>query len=382
MLFNKERALQRFSESGLIPELVTYIINDNNFIESPEALFKALQFSNDIEYWQVFIDFYYSDCLADKSDMNRALPVIVGHIINSNALDTNSRQQLISHYYPIETNAQQLYDFIVKQPDAIDSELAPWVDVRTKILSLPHLVAGLIKKAKPQVFSQLILASGTDSKVVEFLTPLFQRYFSDGDIDTNMKLLKEQLTIIAIPVINKMLPHQLLAKYANHCYQHPIPQNNETVLKAFTSPAISLEEATRRKMRTLLQMYSNETLLTSVGVEEMLLAKRMNKDGGFQLSLFKTWLAKQPLPNEINRYLTEGHLLSNDYIEKLILTIWESKSNDREKYILGIIDSANWNKDQRESFLKSVNTPELSLFINKQYAWWRIVLRKLIGKNK
>ena len=382
-LFNQSHALRQFiEEARLTPQLAIYVISDNNHINGPDVLFQSLHFSNDSTLWKTLIDFYYSDCLNDRGSMERTLPVITSYLISDTLLDTSSREQLLTGYYPVETYSQQLYGYIEARPESVDSELALPVSVSEKILGLPTVIEALIRKAKPEVFPRLIDASCADPRVLSFLAPILEAYFSGDDADEKAGQLKEQVASIGIPVFNKIIPNGLLAAYARHCYSHPTPQRNQANLRCFTDPAVNLEGETRRLMETVLSMYDGKDSIRQVGTEEMLLAKRMNKDKDYQLSLFRKWLGGEPALPDIDRYINEGKKLDVSFTKNLAKEVWKSGGSRSKDYLLAVIDSAHWEKADREGFHKGTTDQDLRQFLTREYAWWRVLLRKFFKSKK
>ena len=377
VLFNRNHALDQFSRAGLSLDLATYIIADNNRIDSPEALFRSLDFSGDTACWTYFIEFYYQDCLNDKASMERALPVIMGYVADSSRLVPDSKDGLADKFFPMNQYASQLYRYIKSRPKEIDSDLAPRISVADKIKALGGTVQRLVMKARPEVFSRLVSASDGNRQVIAQLSPLLETYFSEGDIDERMTQLKEQILNLTTPVFNQMMPNGLMARYAAHCYQHPEAHRNQTTLHALLNADLKLESNTRRQMDTLLRMYDNDVRLDSIGIDEMLLAKRMGKDSEYQHRLFEKWLAKRPKVADIKRYVTEGTPLSVSSTMSLVKTAWKLGGLRREQLVLGIIDAAHWKKSDRMDFIDKVASPDLSDFLKKQFVWWRSLLRKV-----
>jgi len=376
LLFNRERQLSAYLAKGYSAELLTYIIQDANYIEGYESLFPALQEVGKREIWKHCIDFYHGGV----ADMNKLIPLICGQVIAAPKMNGGDKEALIREYYPLQQYGQKLFNYIVQKVQSQDELPIPETTVEQRIVTLKGIVEDLCRKATPDVFATLIHAADDSGQVLRQLGLVLSQYFKSEDDETFSSLLT-QIQAIGVAQFQQMGASGLLDNYVRRSFNKPTGEKNAANLKAMAGLGVQLSPATEQDGNLLLNMYARSTTLPKLTIREMLLLKRLpGLDNEYLKELFKVWIQKLPSVEDVARFVSTDPAISVPVSKELLKLAWKEGKGYRSEYVLSVIDAARWSGSDRKAFMQET-TSEVAQVIQKEYVWWRVLLRKVLKKK-
>ncbi len=359
VLFGKNAYLVEVAK----PELMDAIlyITDKSLIPSEESFYNALQPISHEVVWEKLLNHYYGNLIVDKID------IVLQHILES-TLSSDDQEKLIQTLYPSSRYKEVLFAYVLNHLN--------------HLLDLQFVMQPLLLESTNERFSEIIKKSQNNEIVINVLSPWVLAYYENllhKDAEFGIQKLIAFVETISPEVFNLLEVNDLFVAYINQ-KQETSKSINLQRLEQIKQLGIELDKESQDKLNTLISLMTDQDLETT-DFSMLKTAHKLQKSSEYLLKLFELCLKNSPTVEQFKAYLLDvKDIIDSAYIEGMVLAIWKTRLDDikqnREQYILTIMDNTQWDKASKKAFMENCKYADLVEFLHNNSG----IVNKLIKK--
>ncbi len=359
VLFGNNPYLAEVAQLELIDAIL--YITDKNLIATEVNFYAALQPISHVLIWEKLLKHYYGTFIVDKID------IVLQHIFDSN-LSTENKEKLILSLYPCPQYKDVLYDYVINHFEHLSQ--------------LQFVIRPILLESTQERFSELIQKSRNDSAVISTLSPWVHTYYETliaKDAEVGVQRLIAFIDTVSVNVFNMLHAADLFAAYVDKKMENPTSINLQR-LEQINQLGIILDDSATTKLNSLIALMTDQ-MPEKVDLLFLKAAHKLHKPSKYLAQVFELWLLNLPTTEQLKAYLLQvKDSIDSVYVEGMLLSVWQSRldaiKNNREEYILTILDNTQWDKASQKAFAENCKYADLAEFLHNNSG----IANKLIKK--
>ncbi|MFI3297398.1 MAG: hypothetical protein SNI49_08660 [Rikenellaceae bacterium] len=330
-------------------------------IKDSARLFVSLKTLSDSVVWDKYIKLCFP-----AGEIEKRYNLIINEILSANFAEAE-QQSVINLLY--KNNVKPIIAYIVENPENICA-----LRKTTEELCSNNI----------ELIVKFINAANNDANTLSIFKRLVDSYFvkkmTAGNSIKNVSEYVDFANQITIATANMLGAFEVVDRFAMELQKNPDAKTKDVISKILDS-GIDISKQSRKTLEDIYNIICDKAP-DCVDRQLMKIAYMLDKKE-LLYPMFELWIKNRVSIDVLKDYINDCERLQRDpkFIKHMIVSVWKSTTSNirenKEGYIISIIDNAKWTQQEYKEFLGSCDDPELAAFISKANSFIKKMMRKL-----